>query len=160
MQIRRTNNDDLKFLDAIFNACREYMRAQGNPTQWSSTYPTSKVVEQDILDGTGYVCTDESTAQILGSFALSDYEEEYDRLKGTWRFAEPYVVVHRLGTVPGHGVGRFILQQLQAQYPHIRIDTHKDNKTMLHLLESMGFHYCGTVFYPGAGERVAYDYHR
>lgn len=161
MLIRKTTNDDLPFLDAIFDSCRAYMREQGNPTQWDENYPNSKVVAQDVIADTGYVCVDESTGEILGTFALSDYESEYDRLKGgKWRFDEPYVVLHRLGTLSGRGVGTFILKYLQDNYPHIRVDTHADNQTMLHLLARFGFHYCGTVSYEGYGERVAYDYHR
>lgn len=160
MLIRLTTEADLPYLDAIFDACRDYMAAQGNPTQWDANYPNSKVVAQDVIDGTGYVCVDENSGEILGTFALGTFEGEYDRLQGgKWNYNEPYVVIHRLGTVSGRGVGSFILCELQKQYPYIRVDTHEDNQTMLHLFDRFGFKYCGTVSYPGYGERVAYDYH-
>ena len=135
MLIRLTTEADLPYLDAIFDACRDYMAAQGNPTQWDANYPNSKVVAQDVIDGTGYVCVDENSGEILGTFALGTFEGEY------------------------RGVGSFILSELQKQYPYIRVDTHEDNQTMLHLFDRFGFKYCGTVSYPGYGERVAYDYH-
>lgn len=159
--IRKTTAPDLAYLDQLFDTCRQYMCAQGNPTQWDSNYPTAKVVEQDIASQNGYVCVDPNTNEILASFALSTYEEQYDHLKnGHWHLDAPYVVVHRMGALPEKGAGSFIFKELTAQYPYIRIDTHQDNKTMLHLLEKFGFKYCGIVHYEGYGDRVAYDYVR
>ena len=39
--------------------------------------------------------------------------------------------------------------------PDFRCDTHPDNKVMQHLLEKLGFHYCGKV--PIDGVRLAYQ---
>ena len=67
MLIRLTTEADLPYLDAIFDACRDYMAAQGNPTQWDANYPNSKVVAQDVIDGTGYVCVDENSVVLATS---------------------------------------------------------------------------------------------
>lgn len=161
MLIRKTTAQDLACLDSLFDTCRSYMCAQGNPTQWDSNYPTAKVVEQDIVSGHGYVCVDENTNEVLASFALGEYEPQYDLLQnGQWNSSEPYVVIHRMGALPEKGAGTFIFQELTKKYPYIRIDTHEDNKTMLHLLEKFGFRFCGIVHYDGYGDRVAYDYVR
>lgn len=160
MLIRKTETGDLSCLDQLFDTCRAYMNAQGNTDQWDSKYPTAAVVEQDIVSGHGYVCTDESNT-VLASFALGDYEEQYDHIhSGSWSCDEPYIVVHRMGALPEKGAGSFIFQYLTEKYPYIRIDTHENNKTMLHLLEKFGFRYCGIVHYPGYGDRVAYDWMR
>ncbi len=161
MLIRKTTEDDLKYLDAIFATCRAYMVAEGNPTQWDENYPTAAVVANDIKVGCGYVCVKEQTNEVLGTFALSDYEPEYDRMRdGVWSYDEPYVVVHRMGTLPNQGAGKFIFAYLKENYPYIRIDTHADNKTMCHMLEKEGFKRCGVVTYEGYGDRITYDYHR
>lgn len=158
--IRKTTQEDLAVLDQLFDTCRAYMKAQGNPTQWDENYPTAKVVAQDVLSGHGYVCVDKQN-QVLASFALCNYEAEYDRLQnGKWNSDEPYIVIHRMGALPEKGAGNFIFKELTSKYPYIRIDTHEDNKTMLHLLEKFGFKFCGIVHYPGYGDRVAYDYVR
>lgn len=160
MRIRLTTQADLPFLDALFDGCRAYMAAEGNPTQWNETYPTAKLVAQDITAGTGYVCANDHD-EVIGSFALTSYEEQYDKLyDGKWHYDEPYVVVHRMGTLPRQGAGRFIFTELMAKHPYIRVDTHEANITMRRLLSSLGFAYCGKVTYEGWGERVCYDWHQ
>lgn len=159
--IRKTHEDDLPYLDAIFDTCRAYMVEQGNPTQWDSNYPTSKVVAEDIKNGTGYVCVKEITNEILATFCVSDYEAEYEHLRdGNWSADRPYTVIHRMASLPGSGAGQFIFNQLMQEHEYIRIDTHADNCTMLHILQKLGFRYCGLVTYEGYGDRVCFDYLR
>lgn len=159
MIIRKTTKDDLRFLDAIFDTCRNYMAKEGNPTQWDQNYPTSKDVARDVETGEGFVCVDDQTNEVLGSFAVSTHESEYDRLyDGKWSSRDPYVVIHRMAAIPNHGAGQFIFDHLLKTYPYIRIDTHADNQTMIHILQKVGFRYCGKVSYEGYGERVAFDY--
>ncbi len=158
MLIRKTLPEDLPLLDAIFDQCRAYMAKEGNPTQWDEKYPTSIVVADDIKQGHGYVCLNDE-GQVVASFALGDYEPEYDRLRdGAWHSAKPYIVVHRMGALPNHGAGQFIFAWLMARYPHIRIDTHEANKTMRHILDKLGFQYTGVVSYEGYGDRICFDY--
>ncbi len=158
MLIRKTLPEDLPLLDDIFTQCRAYMAAEGNPTQWDDKYPTSAVVADDIKQGTGYVCVNDE-GKVVASFALGTYEPEYDRLRdGAWHSNAPYMVVHRMGALPGQGAGQFIFAWLMARYSHIRIDTHEDNKTMRHILGKLGFAYTGVVSYEGYGDRICFDY--
>ena len=57
----------------------------------------------------------------------------------------------------GRGVAQTFLQGLieGEKGPDFRCDTHPDNKVMQHLLEKLGFHYCGKV--PIDGVRLAYQ---
>ena len=159
MLIRPTTTSDLPFLDPLFAECRAYMRQEGNHSQWDENYPTAQVVADDIKQGTGYVCVDEHTGEVLATFALSDYEPEYDRLRdGAWHSSQPYVVVHRLAAKAGKGVGNFIFTYLIERYPHIRVDTHEHNQTMYHILEKYGFRHCGIVTYEGYGDRHCFDF--
>lgn len=158
MQIRKTLPEDLPFIDPIFDECRAYMVAQGNPTQWDANYPTSAVVAADIKQGHGYVCVNDE-GKVIASFALGTYEPEYDRMRaGAWRSNEPYVVVHRMGALPQQGAGQFIFAWLMERYDHIRIDTHENNKTMCHILGKLGFVRTGVVTYEGYGDRICFDY--
>lgn len=158
MLIRKTLPEDLPLLDTIFDECRAYMAKEGNPTQWDKNYPTSAVVAEDIKQGHGYVCLNDA-GEVVASFALGDSEPEYERMRdGSWHSDAPYIVVHRMGARPGHGAGQFIFAWLMARYPHIRIDTHQDNKTMYHILEKLGFKRTGVVTYEGYGDRICFDY--
>ena len=40
---------------------------------------------------------------------------------------------------------------------NIRIDTHRDNRIMQHLLERHGFRYCGIIYLLSGDERLAYQ---
>ena len=159
MRIRKTLEKDLNELDKIFNAARSFMAATGNPTQWNLSYPTSEVVAQDIKDNNAYVCVDDNDKP-LGTFALLDYESAYDNIDGSWISNEPYVVIHRLATKPSMKVGSFIITHLQNKYPHIKIDTHQDNKVMQGLLDKFNFKRCGIITIPGHGARIAFEFLR
>lgn len=45
----------------------------------------------------------------------------------------------------------------KAQIPHLRIDTHEDNKVMQHVLEKYGFVRCGIVYVSDGSPRIAYE---
>jgi RimJ/RimL family protein N-acetyltransferase len=44
-----------------------------------------------------------------------------------------------------------------AQIPNIRIDTHRDNAIMQHLLEKNGFVKCGIIYVEDGSPRIAYQ---
>ena len=48
MNIRRAKFSDINRLLAIYKKAREYMRATGNPHQWKNSYPSKKLVKDDI----------------------------------------------------------------------------------------------------------------
>ena len=58
-----------------------------------------------------------------------------------------------------HAVFAFIkiMDYCKAQIPHLRIDTHEDNKVMQHVLEKYGFVRCGIVYVPDGSPRIAYE---
>ena len=50
MTIRPTTYADIEALMAIFAHARAQMAADGNPTQWSDSYPSCQQLESDILE--------------------------------------------------------------------------------------------------------------
>ena len=70
----------------------------------------------------------------------------------------PYAVVHRVPTAPDtKGIATFCLNWALEQCGNIRIDTHRDNIVMQHLLDKNGFKYCGIVYVEDGTERIAYQ---
>ena len=69
-----------------------------------------------------------------------------------------YAAVHR---VASDGTVRNVLEKImdycKAQIPHLRIDTHEDNKVMQHVLEKYGFVRCGIVYVSDGSPRIAYE---
>lgn len=166
LAIRPATPADNAAIDHLYQQAREFMAAHGNPTQWTGNFPNAAILQDAMKAGNVFVCCEQQEngdSPVVGVYALSTTEPAYDNLKGgKWQKDEPFVVIHRVATEQGKGVGSFIFREIQKQYPYIRIDTHEVNVPMRRMLEKIGFVYCGTVFYDrlGGGERVAYDYVR
>lgn len=159
LAIRNATEQDFPRIDELFNNARAFMVANGNLTQWTNGFPNAQAISKEVENKHAFVCYDEETGEVVGVYTLANYEPAYDQIKEKWSADQDYVVIHRLATVQGKGVGKFIFKYLINLYPYIRIDTHEDNKPMLHLMDVIGFKFCGTVYYEHAsgGYRVAYD---
>jgi hypothetical protein len=70
----------------------------------------------------------------------------------------PYHVVHRIASYPdAHGVFKSIMDFCFAHDSNIRIDTHRDNQIMQHVILKEGFTYCGIIYLLSGDERLAYQ---
>ena len=123
-----------------------------------NTYPSPQLILDDITEGNSYVCTEQD--QIIATFYYKEgadptYMRIYD---GDWINDSRYGVVHRI-TSTGNvkGAASFCLNWALEQCGNIRIDTHRDNIVMQHLLDKNGFKYCGIVYVEDGTERIAYQ---
>ena len=184
MLIRPATASDLPALRPVFEAAKAIMRADGNPAQWSAPgFPPEELLLRDIARGGGYVIEgrwpvaaghDESNVMpgispvmpgLSGHLAPRAYfallpspEPTYDRINGAWLTGEPYGVIHRIASYPeDHGIFAAIIDFAAARYAHLRIDTHRDNRIMQHLIEKHGFTYCGIIWLEDGTERLAYE---
>lgn len=145
----------------IYAYAREFMRSTGNPDQWGTTHPAQSDIEADISAGNSYVITDEESGKVCGTFFFRVGDAPtYARIEnGKWSDdPRPYGVIHRIagdGTRPG-------IVKEAAEYcfgicPHLRIDTHRDNKVMQHVLAKLGFLPRGTIYVSDGSPRIAYE---
>ena len=97
--------------------------------------------------------------RIVAYFALlPSPEPTYDIIDGAWLTDEPYGVIHRMASYPDiHGIFSTIIDYAASRYTHLRIDTHRDNRIMRHLIEKHGFTYCGIIWLEDGAERLAYE---
>lgn len=58
------------------------------------------------------------------------------------------------------GVGQNLLKWVQERHSNIRIDTHKDNQPMKHILKKLGFQFTGVIKIENGEFRDAYHYVR
>ena len=78
---------------------------------------------------------------------------------GAWPSSAPYTTIHRVasnGEV--HGIMQLVLRYAMHRHHTLRIDTHRDNHLMRHLILKAGFRYCGIIHTATGGERLAYQY--
>ena len=157
LEIRKTQIEDLERIGEIFSLARKYMVDNGNPTQWRQDRPSLDLVIDDIAKGNSYVVTDDG--KIVGTFAyIPGIEETYLEIDGAWIDDAPYGTIHRIasdGSV--RGVFDATLDFAQSQGRDVRIDTHKDNATMLHLIRRSGFTECGIIIVDDGTPRIAFQ---
>lgn len=162
MEIRTATLGDLDRIMEVYAAARAFMARTGNPNQWGPrNWPPEELIRNDIAQGKSHVCVQDG--RVVGVFFYDfgpDVEPTYARIEdGAWLDDGPYGVIHRIasdGSVKGVGTAG-ITWALQ-QSPHVRIDTHGDNKVMQNLLAKLGFAHCGTIYvYEDNDPRLAYE---
>ena len=143
----------------VMDAAKKIMRKSGNMHQWGEGYPSESVITADMEKHGGLVIEDDG--KVVGYFAfLKSPEPTYTRIyEGKWLDDEkPYYVVHRIASYPGaHGIFSSIMDFCFSKDSNIRIDTHRDNHIMQHIIKKYGFTYCGIIHLASGDERLAYQ---
>ena len=157
MPIRHATPDDLPALLDLFAQARRFMAATGNPTQWAGGYPSADLLRADIAAGCSYVL-DEDGAVLASFYYAPGPDPTYARIDGAWRSDAPYHVVHRIASAShGKGAAARCMAWCAARSPHLRIDTHHDNKVMQRCLQKQGFVPCGTVYLSDGSPRIGFE---
>lgn len=159
MTIRQSTMDDIPTLLAISEEAKGIMRRDGNMEQWGGDYPSVEVFAKDIRRGVSYVM--EHNGETVATFAaIPGPDPTYATIyNGQWiDDIKPYIVIHRIASrAESHGVMVEMLNFCFNMTDNIRIDTHRDNHIMQHLMEKHGFRYCGIIYLANGDERLAYQ---
>ena len=152
---------DLPEIREVYAYARELMKKNGNPTQWGDKFPPEEKILWDIEHGTGYAVVDDNGV-ICGVFAfIIGPDPTYAVIEdGKWlNDNDEYGTIHRIATNgKTHGVFDACIDYCQSQIGNLRIDTHQDNKAMLHLITSRGFQRCGIIYTSDDGTpRIAFQ---
>ena len=160
IEIRKTRPTEVQVLMDIFEQAKRIMRKNGNMLQWSGNYPSPEMITADIKKGNSYVCSDNG-GEIVGTFAfIRGNDPTYTHIyEGEWlENTLPYGVIHRLAsTENSRGVADACLQWCYKQIPNLRVDTHRHNRILQHILKKHGFQYCGIIFLANGDERLAFQ---
>lgn len=157
--IRHATTADVDRIMQVLDAAKRVMRSAGNENQWINGYPTVEAVLSDIEHDGAMVVEDDGVVVAYFAF-LPSPEPTYAAIyEGQWLDDTlPYHVVHRMGAVPtAHGIFASAMDYCFAHAPNIRVDTHRDNKIMQHLVTKHGFSYCGIIYLLNGDERLAYQ---
>lgn len=160
LAVRASRAGDLPAMLAAYSKARMYMRAQGNAQQWIGGYPSEILLREDIREQRSYVVTVGWDGPVAGTFCFFVGEEPtYKVIEGPgWLDDAPYGVIHRLASA---GICRGVLDAaLTFAYgccENLRVDTHRDNHTMLTALKSRGFRRCGVIRLADSSLRIAFQ---
>lgn len=170
MKIRQTKTEDIQRILEIFDYGRRVQLETGNLNQWRKGHPSRELVMADMASGSSYVCvvdeldeTNLPVGTILATFAAIEGEDPtYGRVEGgSWLNDAPYVTIHRISTSGQiKGIGQHCVQWVINHYDNIKIDTHYLNQPMIHVIEKLGFRYCGIIYISDGTARNAYQYTR
>ena len=161
MHIRPATYSEIGKLMAIFGNAKSIMRSSGNRHQWDGNYPTEDIIRRDIDNGNCYVLC--RKGDIIGTMALiPGPDSTYAEIDGEWPDNESYYVIHRIAAAStGGNIARTMLDWAFGHIEElgcsvIRIDTHRDNCIMKHILTSYGFRMCGVIRLEDGSPRDAY----
>ena len=127
--IRKAIASDMDAIMQVMDAAKKIMRQSGNMSQWGDGYPSEAVITADMEKSGGFVIVEDGG--IVGYFAfLPSPEPTYDKIYMDFCFLHD---------------------------SNIRIDTHRDNTIMQHVIMKYGFTYCGIIYLLSGDERLAYQ---
>ncbi len=159
LKVRASCAEDLPAMLAAYSTARSYMRAHGNSQQWTGGYPSEALLREDMNAGRSYVVT-AADGVLAGTFCyFTGDEPNYREIEGRgWIDDAPYGVIHRLAATGTHcGVLDAALAYAFSCCPGLRVDTHRDNSTMLTALTRRGFTCCGIIRLADGSPRIAFQ---
>ena len=158
--IRPTEEADLPRVMEMYAIARAYMRQTGNVSQWGTDYPSEDFIREEIVLGHSFVCENEE-GELVGTFCFIVGEDPTYReiCGGEWlNEGEEYGTVHRIASSGKEkGVAEACFRWCFSRHSNIRVDTHRDNRAMQHILGKLGFTYCGIIHVADGTERLAYQ---
>lgn len=158
MLIRKAISEDMDEILRVYAAARRYMAENGNPTQWGSTNPPRETLEADIVKGDLYVGVDVDGRVTMAFALIFGDDPTYEVIEGKWLNDKPYATIHRIGSDGRvHGAFAACVEYAAARCKNLRVDTHRDNATMQHLITKHGFSYCGIIYIADGTPRLAYQ---
>lgn len=160
--IRKAVTEDLESILEIVGDAQQSLKNR-SIDQWQNGYPNRESILADISKGIGFVALSNDEIAAYAAIIING-EPEYQHLEGNWLSEKDYVVIHRIcvkKSCTRQGFASRLMKKaeetaLQHNIHSFKIDTHKDNRYMINLLEKEGFAYCGEIHYPH-GERIAFE---
>ena len=156
--IKLAKEKDLPIINKIYETARSFMKANGNKTQWKDNYPESDLIKEDIESKRLFVISGEDSVIHAVFVFMIGKDKSYEKITGSWLLDTEYGVIHRVasdGKIPK--IMDKVVAFCEKQIPHLRIDTHEDNKTMQKAVEKLGFKRLGIIQLDDKSFRILYE---
>lgn len=160
IQFRKATKDDADKIWEIIQQAIERRRLDGSQ-QWQNGYPNPETIKNDIKNSYGYVLVLDGEIAVYGAL-IFNHEPAYDNIDGKWLTNGEFLVVHRIAVDEafyGKGLVKTYFVQLEEFAKEnnvfsVKVDTNFDNGAMLHILDKIGYTFCGEVFLMGAPRKA------
>jgi ribosomal protein S18 acetylase RimI-like enzyme len=166
MKLNPSKQADLPAIMNIIGQAQAHLAAQGID-QWQDGYPGEDQIIQDINNQESFVIVDGSENVMATVVFATRPEITYQQIDGQWLTPSnaTYGVIHRLAVGADYhkmGIAQFIIQDYEVRLKalladSLRIDTHRQNKGMQHILKKIGYTYCGIIYLENGDERLAFE---
>lgn len=156
--IRLATKKDLETILNIYDYARDFMKRNGNETQWYDNFPPQELLEADIAKKQLYVYEEDDKVHGVFAFIIGN-DRTYEYIEdGKWLSNELYGTIHRVAS-DGEikGLVSKIVDFCEKKIKHLRIDTHANNKIMQHNILKNGFTQCGIIYVDDGSPRIAYE---
>ncbi len=148
--------EDLPEIWTIIQQAIQRRKEEGS-NQWQDGYPNPEIITQDIEHNHGFVLTDGETVIGYTAVLIND-EPEYNRLEGEWLTNDDFVVFHRVAISEkylGKGYAKKMMASIESYAMgknifSIKADTNHDNEPMKRIFDSLGYQFCGRVYFRGS----------
>ena len=91
--IRKATPRDLPRIREIYEMARQFMRKNGNHSQWGKGDEPEALIEGDICQGNLYVL-EEADIHAVFAFIIGEDPTYLEIEEGNWKSEEPYAAVH------------------------------------------------------------------
>lgn len=151
---------DLPHIMEIIEFAIASRKADGSD-QWQDGYPNRHTIATDLQKNQAFVLKNLSGEILAYAAVIEEVEPAYEVLR-TWLNREPYITIHRVAVAKGNtgqGIATKVFEAihihaLENGYRNIKVDTNYDNIPMLKILQKLGYHYCGEVFFRGSARKA------
>jgi len=158
LHVRPTVTDDLPVILSMYEKGIAHMRAEGNTVQWQGIDTPASKIPADIEKEISFVVVDDENI-VHGTFAFILGEDPtYAVIEdGCWPDHEPYGTIHRIvSDQETRGILKAAVEFCRAKTDRLRLDTHRDNRTMRAAVAKAGFAYAGIIHVNDGTPRLAY----
>ena len=164
MEFRLAKEIDREEIEKIYEDGSLKLKSLGINQWQGQDKPNLDNFKNLIANKNIYVLEDKE--KVVSTVIIYDYDLDYEKnLDGKWNSSKAYVALHRIGTLESErnkGYGRKIIEFAESyarenNFKSVRIDTHRENKSMQNLLKSMNYVYVGLVYLDGKNERLAFE---
>ena len=166
MTIRSATKKDIPSIMEIIKDAQLHLANQ-KIDQWQDGYPTVEIIENDIANNESFVVVNERDIPFATTMFTTSPEPTYTNIEGNWvtPVSISYGVIHRLAISAKHrkqGMAKSVFQEFENRLVKnniysMKVDTHRGNKGMQHMLTSIGYQYCGVIYLESGDERLAFE---